>query len=518
MPALTIPVLTPAESAAWDARTEGGGMALEALMEGAGRGAMTVLLDRFGHAARKGVLIAAGPGHNGGDGWVLARALHALGVPVWVTSVGKPAPLTEKVAARARAAGVREVAADGPWPQAGLLVDALLGTGATGAPKAAVGALLERLHDLPLPIFAIDGPTGLDLGTGLQHGAPRADLTVTFGGPRRGHLLARDEVGDLVVIDIGHPAPDPALPQLVTDDHAAEWLPRLRAKSHKGERGRVVCVGGAPGMSGALRLSARAAFAGGAGLVFTLSPAESATLIAGAEPDVQARVWAGKVESEELRVLLGQADAFVIGPGLGRAPATPSAISSLLASASASVVLDADGLMAFAGAVPELTKLLVGRRAVLTPHLGEFRALFPAHASLAEQDPWGAAAAAAHESGAVVLLKGVPTVIASPEGTLLTVAAGNPGLATGGSGDVLSGLIGAALAAGVGPLHAAALGAQALGRAGDLAARRASARSMRPMDVVNALPDLWRAWDLRGAARPTPRAPVLVELERPRST
>ncbi len=518
---VTIPILTPAESAAWDARAEREGMALDSLMEAAGRGSAAVLLDRFGHAARKGVLIATGPGHNGGDGWVVARALHTLGLPVWVASAGESAPLTGKVATRARAAGVREVAADGPWPQIGLLVDALLGTGATGAPKGVVAALLDRLHDLPLPIFAIDGPTGLDLGTGLLHGAPKADASVTFGGLRRGHLLARDEVGDLIVIDIGHPAADPVWPLLVTDDHAAEWLPRLRANAHKGDRGRIVCVGGAPGMSGALRLTARSAFAAGAGLLFTASSAETAKLLAEAEPDVQARVWEGGVVSAELGGVLQQADALVIGPGLGRAPTTRDGIKALFASASltASVVLDADGLIAFAGAVAELKKLLAGRRAVLTPHLGEFRALFPAHASLAEQDPWGAVTAAARDVGAVVLLKGVPTVVAAPQGGApWTIAAGNPGLATGGSGDVLSGLVGTALAAGADPVQAAAFGAQALGRAADLAARRTSARSMRPMDVVAAFPDLWRAWDLRGGARPAPRAPVLVELERPKAT
>lgn len=519
MSAPTIPVLTPAESAAWDARAEREGMTLATLMENAGRGAAAVVLDRFGHAARRGVLVATGPGHNGGDGWVFARALHALGVPVWVTSAGESSPLTIKVAALARVAGVREVAADGPWPQIGLLVDALLGTGAKGAPKGAVAALLERLHDLPLSIVALDGPTGLDLENGLLHGAPRADCTITFGGFRRGHLLARDEVGDVVVIEIGHPTPEPAWPTLVTDEQAAEWMPRLKAGDHKGSRGRIVCVGGAPGMSGALRLSARAAFGAGAGLLHTLSVAESAKLLAEAEPDVQALGWALKVESEELRGVLGKADVLVIGPGLGREPGTKAAIGTLLASAStsASVVLDADGLTAFGGAVPELKKALTGRRAVLTPHLGEFRSLFPAHAAIAEQDPWSAAAAAAKESGAVVLLKGVPTVIASPDGALLTVAAGNPGLATGGSGDVLSGLIGAALARGDDPLRAAAFGAQALGRAADLAARRTSARTIRPMDVIAALPDLWRAWELRGAARSMPQAPVLLDLERPRS-
>ncbi|HET7041169.1 MAG TPA: NAD(P)H-hydrate epimerase [Gemmatimonadales bacterium] len=216
----TIPILTPAESAAWDRRAVEQGIALETLMESAGRATATVLLDRFAHAARRGVLVACGPGHNGGDGWVLARALHALGVPVFVAALPPSAPLAQKVAGVARGAGVREVPPDGPWPQVGLLVDALLGTGATGAPKGAVAQLLERLHDLPLPILAIDGPTGLDLGTGLLHGAPRADVTVTFGGLRRGHLLARDEVGDLVVVDIGHPPHEPGLPLLVTDDQA----------------------------------------------------------------------------------------------------------------------------------------------------------------------------------------------------------------------------------------------------------------------------------------------------------
>lgn len=273
-------------------------------------------------------------------------------------------------------------------------------------------------------------------------------------------------------------------------------------------------------MSGALRLTTRSAFAAGAGLVFTASTAETAKLLAEAEPDVQARVWNGEAPSAELREVLAKAEAMVIGPGLGRAAGVRDGIERLFASASTStaVVLDADGLIAFAGAVPALKALLAGRRAVLTPHLGEFRALFPEFAGTAEQDPWGAAAGAARAAGAVVLLKGVPTVVASPEGSaLLTIAAGNPGLATGGSGDVLSGLIGAALAAGLDPFHAAAFGAQALGRAADLAARRTSARTIRPMDVVAAFPDLWRAWELRAAARPIPRAPVLMDLERPKT-
>ena len=157
------------------------------------------------------------------------------------------------------------------------------------------------------------------------------------------------------------------------------------------------------------------------------------------------------------------------------------------------------------------------RTVVLTPHPGEFRSLFPTLAAEREMDPWAAAARAAEEVGAVVLLKGVPSVVAAPGTPVLAVAAGNPGLATGGSGDVLSGLIGTALAQGVAGLSAAALGAQVLGRAADLAARRVSARGLRPMDVVAALPELWREWDLLLRAPAAPRPPVLLELTRPQT-
>ncbi len=217
-----LPVLTPAQSAAWDARAERSGIALATLMESAGRAVAAILVRDLAAAARTGVLVATGTGHNGGDGWVLARALNRLGIPVWVTALpGHTAALTATMAGLARAEGVREVAPDGPWPNAGVVVDALLGTGAVGAPRAAAAALLERMADLNLPLVAIDGPSGVDLGTGVSHGAHRAILTVTFGGVRRGHLLARDEMGEVVVADIGHPGGEPEWPRLVDDAFAA---------------------------------------------------------------------------------------------------------------------------------------------------------------------------------------------------------------------------------------------------------------------------------------------------------
>src|SRR4051812_5651147 len=184
----SIPVLTPEQSKSWDQRAVATGIALATLMESAGRAVAVVLSDRYAHLLRNGVLVAAGPGNNGGDGWVLARALHRLEVPVWVASSGPGTELRERMAGVARGEGVREVAPDGPWPSAAIVVDALLGTGATGTPRPAIAALLARLLDLEVPLVAIDGPTGIDLLTGMVHGLTRADLTVTFGGFRRGHL------------------------------------------------------------------------------------------------------------------------------------------------------------------------------------------------------------------------------------------------------------------------------------------------------------------------------------------
>jgi len=250
-----------------------------------------------------------------------------------------------------------------------------------------------------------------------------------------------------------------------------------------------------------------------------VAPPDTVAALMQAEPDVQTFAHPfDQPPSAALLELIARADSVVIGPGLGREPARRKLIIALIEAARA-VVLDADALVAFGGAAAELAPLAAGGRAlVLTPHPGEFRTLFPALAATRELDPWAAATAAAQETGAAILLKGVPTVISSRERQLLTIVAGNPGLATGGSGDVLSGLVGTSLASGLEPEIAAALGAQVLGRAADLAARRHTARSLRPMDVVQALPDLWREWEVLRTARPAPRPPVLFELPRPQTT
>ena len=517
---MLLPVLSPEQSTEWDRRAEQAGIALATLMDAAGRAAAHVTATRFPERMRTGVLVAAGPGNNGGDGWVLARALHRLDIPVFVAPVaGDPSPLNRLVSGLARGEGVRVVEPEGPWPTVGLVIDALLGTGARGALRPPIATLVDRLADLAVPVVSIDGPTGVDLGTGVTHRpALTAQLSITFGGLRRGHLLAREECGDLVVVDIGHSPADAAWPRLVTDLDAASWLRPLAPRDHKGSRGRVVVVGGDAGMSGALRLAARASFAAGAGLVHAAAPESALAALTAAEPDLQTAMLAfDRPPATAVLELIGRADALVIGPGLGRATDRRAFIAAL-AEPARRLVLDADGLNAYQGAPDALAALGRGRALVLTPHPAEFRRLFPREADGLELDPWGAAAKAAADSGATVLLKGVPSVIGEPAGTPLTVAAGNPGLATGGSGDILSGILGTMLAQGLEPGIAAGTAAQILGRAADLAARRVTARGMRPMDVIAAFPDLWRAWSGLLAVGSERRPPILLELDRPQTT
>ncbi|HEX9294057.1 MAG TPA: NAD(P)H-hydrate dehydratase [Gemmatimonadales bacterium] len=507
-----IPVLAASEAAAWDAaaRTQYR-VPSRVLMETAGRATVQVLVTELPEATTGGVLVAAGAGNNGGDGWVIARALHATGIPVWVAAVDPKTDDAIDNRALARVDGVRELGREEAWPQAAVAVDALLGTGAAGPAKGEVLALAERLSAYGAPILAVDGPTGLDLTSGEAHGPVHARLTVTFGGPRRGHLLAREWCGKIVVVDIGFPPADAVWPVLVTDRWAAGRLPRLAPQMHKGDRGRVCVVGGADGMSGAALHAARAALAAGAGLVKLVAARQTIAAAQASLPDLLTVESAlGETLEPAAREAVEWADALVIGPGLGREPrsARASFVAAALSRRTIPTVVDADALHLLS----EATLTPGTRHLVLTPHLGEFRALVgDALADEAANDRWSAAGRAAAKLKCTVLLKGVPTVIADLRGPAQVVASGNPGLATGGSGDLLAGFIGAFLARGTAPAEAAALGAHALGRAAEQGARQWTARSLRPADVLAALPEVWRAWREVLPARP----PVLAELEAP---
>ena len=491
-----VPVLSSAEAAEWDrVAREFAKIPGRVLMESAGRAVAAAVAKEFGPRLSLGVLVACGTGNNGGDGFVAARALAAQGVSV--TAVALPGELTPDCLENrilATMHGVHVIEPDDPWGGCGVALDALLGTGAKGAPRDAAAGAIERLMRLAAPVVAVDGPSGLDLSTGVVH-APcvRATTSVTFGGFRRGHLLQRTVCGRVLVADIGFPPPDPAWPAAVTDAWLREVLPPFSAEMHKGDRGRVVVVGGGEGMAGAVIFAAKAAARSGAGLVKIAAHEASVRAAQANNPDLMTVTTALAAPLEEpLLEALGWADVVVLGPGLGRGAGRDRFARDVLAGTRNAVLVDADGLMAFRGAAQELGGLLAGRHALLTPHRGEFAALFPDLAERAGRDPFGAAAAAATRIGAGVLLKGVPTVVASPGVPPLVSAAGNPGLATGGTGDVLSGMAASWLARGAPPQIAGAAAAHVHGRAAESLAQNRSVRTLRPDDLLSVLSPLWR--------------------------
>lgn len=508
-----IPVIDAVQAAQWDARARRQAkIPSRVLMESAGRGVASAVVREFGSepGLAAGVLVATGHGNNGGDGWVVARMLKAHGIPVWAADAGgSRSPDCSANRELALKSGVEPVNPKGSWPEVALLVDALLGTGASGVPRGSIGALARRLAGLGAPVVAVDGPTGLDLSTGIAHDPVPAALTVTFGGLRRGHLLGREWCGKLVVVDIGFPSPDPAWPRFVDDTLAAQWLPRFTVRMHKGDRGRVLVIGGDKGMAGAGLHAATCALEAGAGLVKLAAHEASVAAAQAAVPDVLTVTTAlGPRLEPTLLDAIRWADAIILGPGLGRGAARSQLVRAVLEATDRPVVLDADALHAGA----DVLKLGRSPR-VLTPHAGEFQVAFPQAAKLLETDRIAAAvtAATALSAATAVLLKGQPTIVAASRGPAYLAGSGNPALATGGSGDLLAGFIGAFLARKLAPAEAAALGAQVLGRAADIAAAQLTVRATRPADVIAALPELWRAW----ANVSAPPPPVLLDLDAP---
>ncbi len=491
-----VPVLSSAEAAEWDRLArEVARIPSRVLMESAGRAVAAAVAKEFGPRLSLGVLVACGTGNNGGDGFVAACALAAQGVVVTAVALpGDPAPDCLENRILATMHGVRVIGPDDDWGGCGVALDALLGTGAKGAPRGAAAGAIERLMRLAVPVVAVDGPSGLDLSTGEVH-APcvRASTSVTFGGFRRGHLLQRTVCGQVLVAEIGFPPPHPSWPSAVTDAWLREVLPPFSAEMYKGDRGRVAVVGGSEGMAGAVIFAAKAAARSGAGLVKIAAHEATVRAAQANNPDLMTVTTGLEAPLEgPLLEALEWADVVVLGPGLGRGPARDRFVRDVLAASRKAVLVDADGLMAFRGAAQELGGLLAGRHALLTPHRGEFAVLFPDLAERTRRDPFSAATEAADRIGAGVLLKGVPTVVGSPGVPPLVSAAGNPGLATGGTGDVLSGMAASWLARGAPPQIAGAAAAHVHGRAAESLAQHRSVRTLRPDDLLSVLSPLWR--------------------------
>jgi ADP-dependent NAD(P)H-hydrate dehydratase / NAD(P)H-hydrate epimerase len=492
------PILSPAEASALDRAAQERGIAAESLMENAGREVAGAAVRLAGGTYGRRAVVVAGKGNNGGDGLVAARHLNAWGMRVTVVLLEDRSrePAASNLARLSRTAvRVR------PWSagalerelaRANVAVDAIFGTGFRGTPDGASADAIGVLNDAGVPVAAVDIPSGVNGETGaVDSVAVRADITVTFGAAKPGVLFppGSTHAGVVEVADIGFP------PDLVRSDLAllesqdiAGWLPHRDEDTHKRAAGFAVVIGGSRAMTGAVSLMARAAYRSGAGLVAAAVPASILSVVQVAVreavfaplPETDAGTAAGG--TDRLSEILGQAGALAIGPGMTTDERTSAWIRELVRGSEIPVVLDADGLNAFAGRGSELAD----RRAelVLTPHAGEFARLAGVSAKDLAADRVGHVRKLAAETQAVVLLKGTRTLVASPDGFVRVNPTGGPFLATGGTGDVLTGMIGGLLARRLAPAEAASAAAFAHGVAG-AAAAEVSGEGTTASDVVD---------------------------------
>lgn len=469
---------------------EGLGVSGLALMELASRGVAEAVRDRFATEARRGVIVVCGPGNNGGDGYGAARWLHGWGLPVAVISLAAQssgdAGAMRSAAVRAGVPEIEELGA------CGVIVDAVLGTGLTRRVEGPTAQWIAAMNAHPAPVVAVDLPTGLDADTGQPHGScVTAAHTVTFGRWKAGLFTEPGATlaGSVELVDLGFgAADDPDAPLAVAEladaaELAARW-PRRRAGDHKGSVGHLAVVAGSSAMGGAAVLACRGALRAGAGLVTLITPQGALVRLAGLPPEVMVQAAAPGDRFEAApSVDLDRFDAVIAGPGLGGgaplAPALAGWLRGLWANHPAPVAFDADALPAAVGPG-------AGPR-VITPHPGEAGRLLGRTAAAVQEDRLAAAVALATD-GRVALLKGPRTLVAGGGVRPCFNLTGGPVLATGGSGDVLLGVVGSLLARGVDPRDAARLAAWVHGAAGDRLADRRP-QGWVATDIAEALPD-----------------------------
>jgi NAD(P)H-hydrate epimerase len=504
-------VTTGPEAAARDQAAIAAGTSAFSLMLRAGTVAAACILRDYSDRLSYGVALFAGSGSNGGDAYVVAAQLARAGVAVRLHAAAQP---RTDDARRAQALAEPALRYGAPTGKERLVVDGLLGTGHTGALRNAVATaagMLGLARDRGSRVVALDLPSGLDASTGeIADGSVAADDTLCFGSLKRGVLLQRKHAGRVLVLDIGVRGPfepDDRAWRHPDDMAVARMLPEIAWNAHKGTRGHVAVVGGAEGMAGAVTLATRAALASGAGLVRSYVAAPGVPAVQQGAPQAIALPWPS---AEPRGADAGPdahpwGDAVAIGPGLGRSPESLALLQhAVTLNRGRPCVFDADALTLAAmppesgGSELAAQRLagLIGQagQSVITPHAGEFARLTGRPIPTDWTERADAVQRLAAVTGAVVLLKGTPTLVCAPDGTSCTaVARGTALLAAGGSGDMLTGIIAALLAADLPAYEAAVLGATAHGLAAEIATAQAGGiRGLTLEAVLGALPDAWR--------------------------
>ncbi len=483
------------------AAAEEAGVAGLVLMENAGAGAARIALELLRGPGRVAVL--AGPGHNGGDGLVLARHLAGAGIEAEVFLFGQPRGIALENLRAAKGAGV---AVHEGGEQAGraqaadLIVDALLGTGLKGPPRGTMAAIISRVREWDRPVLALDVPSGLDADTGQVPGVcVRAQVTATFGLPKPGLYLypGAAEVGEVRIVNISLPRTVieryPPATRLLTPQLASGMLPDRPPWGHKGTFGHTVVVGGSRGFLGAAILAGLGALRAGSGLASVITPAPLDLEVTAAAPELMTLGvgdggWPAEAGGWLDTVLARRPAALAVGPGMGADPGLTGLVAGILKRVSCPVVVDADALNALARLDPAELRSVLRPDVVLTPHPGEMARLTGLTVEAINADRIACARAAAGRWGVIVVLKGAGTVVALADGRAWLDPGGNPALATAGSGDVLTGVIAGLLAQGLAPERAAALGVHLHRRAGDLAGQEMGKAGVIARDLLSRLP------------------------------
>lgn len=481
------------------------------LMERAGQSVVDVILKRWTQLAKHGVLVVAGKGNNGGDGLVIARLLHERLLPCEVVCIAREVDLSPDAATnlqRYRSAGGRFTEIPAGDLEAlrrriedkGLLVDALLGTGLRSPVEGFLADAVELMNASGVPIVAVDTPSGLDADRGTPLGTTvQAEVTVTFGLPKAGQVVypGVDYCGELVVADIGiHPQAEAEVTpsaELLDPAEVVWLLPRRTDDSHKGSFGHLLVMAGSRGKTGAAVLGCRAAMRVGTGLVTLAAPRGLNEILAGAlvEPMTEPLGQPGEDQWPALGAtdwegLAERKSAVLYGPGVGVHARAQKTLETLLEHCRLPWLIDADGLNNLAEDVTRLRDARVPP--VLTPHPGEMSRLTGLDTAEVNGDRIGIARAFAEDHRCHVVLKGARTVTATPEGQVAINPTGNSGMASGGMGDVLAGIVAGFLAQGLLPEDAMRLGVYLHGRAGDRVAEDRGGVGLVASDLVDELP------------------------------
>jgi ADP-dependent NAD(P)H-hydrate dehydratase / NAD(P)H-hydrate epimerase len=500
------PLFTAEEMRAREAEAERSGTSTRELMERAGRALTAAALHLAPPEGR--FVVLCGPGNNGGDGLVAARHLAQAGRQVLVILVADPARLKSDPAANLEALRAMGGSATGTLEQfsprpGDVAVDALLGTGLDRPPE---GALADAIHALwkwralGVRVLSADLPSGLQSDTGIAfRPCVRADATVAFGGLKIGEALepGASLCGDLSVADIGLSA-DRASTGVVEEEDVRACLPERRADSHKGSYGHLLVVAGSRGRSGAAALAGQAALRSGVGLVTVATPNDALSDVLGHAPELMGvglddEKPLGPFHLEELLAAAEGKDALVIGPGIPRGKKTHLLLADLLQRFPGPVLLDADALNALEGRLDVLGA--AQGPLLLTPHPGEMARLSGFSVAEIQSNRVEVARSFARAHRVVLVLKGARTVVALPDGRVGVNPTGNPGMATGGSGDVLSGVCGALLAQGLAPADAATVATFAHGLAGDLEEEWRGQLGLVASDLLTGLTSVWARWN-----------------------